>query len=233
MESQPTTRNCLYVITGPMMPTDVKNYLSAVIEDVEKEITKQNEFYISDCKFMINIPNQKNGTERGFCFLWVSKEEVFNILIGKNYNGLSCFGKQDINDIAGKSAKEIILSVDWSCDFVGSEFSAYSPKPFISKNNQYYSCSYVPAKVEPLSDLYEEGKLFCKTILPKEYGVDRLNEIFSIFRLRGNVKCAKVGKYAVITFAIKNDSHFALLMMKKYYDEKFNITLHFDYAESK
>lgn len=64
-------------------------YQWQVVEVIKKAIADINKILVQPvkCDFKVNLVTDRNNTHFGYGYLWVSRVEVYNILIGKNADG--------------------------------------------------------------------------------------------------------------------------------------------------
>lgn len=225
----PITSNCLKVdLPIPVDEDEMKAYLGPLITSVEEEITRRSKSYVPGCKFIINTPPQAKAAERksGYCFLWVTKEEVLRMLIGLNYNGLKIYPKPEKKE--EDEEKKTIFTISWSEEPDISYDEAYP----IPEYRPDVVCKFRRAATQRVSDEYVEGKLFCKTPLPENYNIEKINIMFAPFVTEGKVSVTKTkGGNAFVVFSNKDDAYFALLMRMKYKDVDTGLLLSFDFCK--
>ena len=221
------TKNCLQIMIGSMKKNEVIDYIGKVIKLAEEIIVKYDANYIQCCRYNINMIGNN------ICYCWVTKYQVFYVLTGRFPNGNQLI--EWINDTT-KICKN--LPREWG-DIEEINYEKYSVKlnPIITF--PIYTKSFTPtisAAQIPLdfkeSDQIESNILYCNTKLHKDIKLETLVKLFLPYCTKGSIIVSITkNRNAYINFTGNcYDSHYALLMMNKYYHSETKTILYFDYA---
>lgn len=236
LETNPETKNCVNVHTGTITLDEMKQYVTALLEHVQREIVARNSKYVSNCVAEVNMPllnaYKPRESNTGYAYVWVSRQEVFYMLTGKNYDG-----KKTVLQLESSTPIELMknpLAWDDSGDIPALR---YKILPFIKKEEDDVQMFFTPTEVKRISsDDYSEGKLFCRTYLdPKKFTSEDILAIFSMFTTSDS-KLTVIPNHRghfFINFENVDDVYFALCMRKKYRDSRTGLLIEFDHAIKK
>jgi len=220
----PVTFNCIYMKSDEMTLEEVERYLTELIKNVEEKLVLKLSNYVPNCRFIVNMPRNREGNTMRHCYIWVTAREVFNELTLDREN----LEKPTIKTPTIPTIQNI-FEIDWAEEDPSVQMPIEIPpiKGVVPK--------FIPAKVERINEDYEEGKLYCLT---KHNSItDRLlAEIFTPFITYGRLvisidKIPNGEPKIFVTFDNPDDAYFALLMRKKYYEPNIELLLSFDYAK--
>jgi hypothetical protein len=236
LPTKPVTKHCTYVYTGDITLHDMEGYVISILEHVQREIVLRNPNYVSNCVVEVNMPllnaYKPQELDKGYAFVWVSRQEVFNMLIGKNYDG-----GESIPQLEFSSPIELLKNpLSWG-DSEHIPNLTYEIPTYTDAVGQDRKMFFTPADVNRVSyNDYEEGKLFCLTNLdPKRFRSEDIIRIFSMFTTLDSkltVISNNRGHY-YINFENPDDVYFALCMRKKYKDPATGLLIEFDHAIKK
>lgn len=227
------SEHCLYCIYGSMTKDQVLEHFSETVSEIESIICERTNRYVPNCKYKVNVLPGKPTV----VYIWATNREIPWMLTGRTHEG------SNISDVKktpsgnnqacldGMSAKEQLFAMDWD-EIPTAQYEKYIPP-------NMPGCKEPPIFAQAYADVpgpeYDIGTLFCKSPLPSDYTEDNLCKLFAPFNTsRSALHVTKTGKgNAYIRFPVPTDACFALMLMKKHYDEGRKISLSFDHSIAK